>query len=144
MLKMISIHTSSQVLENLNTSCSSFTQTRLRLISCEIIMRVSEEKRRLLPGPGDPGAGVTTDQCDQGPPAWWGWVVVTASFYCIAVLDGVGYTTGVMLDSLLRDLGGGRGEVSLVGSIQVSLDTTRVSQRVWGVHVLPDSECTLI
>ena len=97
-------------------------------------MRVSEEKRRLVPGPGDPGASVTTDQGDQGPPAWWGWVVVTASFYCIAVLDGVGYTTGVMLDSLLRDLGGGRGEVSLVGSIQVSLDTTRVRERL-GVHV---------
>ena len=33
---------------------------------------------------------------------WWGWVVVMSSFYCIAVLDGVGYTTGVMLDSLLQ------------------------------------------
>ena len=77
-------------------------------------MRVSEEKRRLLPGPGE--ASVTTDQ----PPAWWGWLVVSSSFYCIAILDGVGYTTGVMLDSLLRDLGGGRGEVSLVGSIQVT------------------------
>ena len=133
MLRIISIHTS-QVLENLNTSCSSFSYTRLRLISCEIIMRVSEEKRRLLPGAGDPGAGVTSDQCDQGPPAWWGWVVVTASFYCIAVLDGVGYTTGVMLDSLLRDLGGGRGEVSLVGSMQVSLDTTRGQSESGGVH----------
>ena len=54
------------------------------------------------------------------PPAWRGWLVVSCSFYCIAVLDGVGYTTGVMLDSLLRDLGGGRGKVSLVGSIQVT------------------------
>ena len=33
---------------------------------------------------------------------------------------GVGYTTGVMLDSLMQDLGGGRGRVALVGSIQVS------------------------
>ena len=32
----------------------------------------------------------------------------------------VGYTTGVLLDSLMRDLGGGRGQVSLVGSLQVS------------------------
>ena len=50
--------------------------------------------------------------------------MVCSSFYCIAVLDGVGYTTGVMLDSLLRDLGGGRGKVSLVGSIQVPAGVT--------------------
>ena len=25
----------------------------------------------------------------QGPPAWWGWMVVASSFYCIAILDGV-------------------------------------------------------
>ena len=52
--------------------------------------------------------------------SWWGWVVVMSSFYCIAVLDGVGYTTGVMLDSLRKDLGGGRGQISLVGSLQVT------------------------
>lgn len=74
-------------------------------------MSGSEEKRRLLPSPRGSGEVVT--------PAWWGWLVVASSFYCIAVLDGVGYTTGVMLDTLSRDLGGGRGEVSLVGSIQV-------------------------
>ena len=54
-------------------------------------------------------------------PSWWGWVVVMSSFYCIAILDGVGYTTGVMLDSLLSDLGGGRAQISLVGSLQVGV-----------------------
>ena len=78
-----------------------------------------EEKRRLLPVPGETSS-VPSDQ----PPQWWGWLVVCSSFYCIAVLDGVGYTTGVMLDSLLRDLGGGRGKVSLVGSIQVPAGVT--------------------
>ena len=91
-------------------------------------MRVSEEKRRLLPDED----GLTSDQ--GPPPAWWGWVVVTASFYCIAILDGVGYTTGVMLDSLLRDLGGGRGEISLVGSIQVTLDTLRSPSERWRIN----------
>ena len=54
-------------------------------------------------------------------PSWWGWVVVISSFYCIAILDGVGYTTGVMLDSLLSDLGGDRARISLVGSLQVGV-----------------------
>ena len=58
---------------------------------------------------------------DRGDSNWWGWVVVMSSFYCIAVLDGVGYTTGVMLDSLLQDLGGGRGQMALVGSLQVGV-----------------------
>ena len=51
----------------------------------------------------------------------WGWLVVLASFYCIAILDGVGYTTGILLDALLKDLGGGRAEVSLAGSLQVGV-----------------------
>jgi len=51
----------------------------------------------------------------------WGWVVVAASFYCIAILDGVGYTTGILLDSFLQDLGGGRAEVSLAGSLQIGV-----------------------
>ena len=37
----------------------------------------------------------------------------------VTVSRQVGYTTGVLLDSLMRDLGGGRGQVSLVGSLQV-------------------------
>ena len=38
----------------------------------------------------------------------------------VTVSRQVGYTTGVLLDSLMRDLGGGRGQVSLGGSLQVS------------------------
>ena len=45
----------------------------------------------------------------------------SASFYCIAILDGVGYTTGILLDALLQDLGGGCAEASLAGSLQVGL-----------------------
>ncbi|XP_023341260.1 monocarboxylate transporter 13 [Eurytemora carolleeae] len=50
-----------------------------------------------------------------------GWLVVFASFICIAVLDGVGYTTGLLLNSLLTDLGGSRAEVSITGSLQVGI-----------------------
>ena len=48
-------------------------------------------------------------------------MVVMSAFYCIAVLDGVGYTTGIMLDTLLHDLGGTTAQISLVGSVQVGV-----------------------
>ena len=52
---------------------------------------------------------------------YWCWIVVLASFFNIAVIDGVGYTTGLLLDSLLADLGGGRGGVAVAGSLQVGV-----------------------
>ena len=55
------------------------------------------------------------------PSEAWGWLVVAASFYCIAILDGIGYTTGILLDAFLKDLGGGRAEMSLAGSLQVGV-----------------------
>ena len=65
-----------------------------------------------------------------------------ASFLCVAIVDGVGYTTGLMLERLLSELtlersvllrsivftfffslkselGGSRGAVAVVGSLQV-------------------------
>ena len=71
-----------------------------------------------------------------------GWMVVLASFLCVAIVDGVGYTTGLMLERLLSELtlersvllrsivftfffslkselGGSRGAVAVVGSLQV-------------------------
>jgi len=50
-----------------------------------------------------------------------GWLIVLGSFICIAVLDGVGYTTGILLNSLMADLGSGRAEVSFSGSLQVGV-----------------------
>ena len=38
---------------------------------------------------------------------YWGWILVLASFLNLAMIDGVGYTTGILLDPLLADLGGG-------------------------------------
>ena len=32
---------------------------------------------------------------DDEEGGWRGWTVVVASFFCIAILDGVGYTTGI-------------------------------------------------
>merc|ERR1719228_234084 len=53
----------------------------------------------------------------------WGWVVVCASFVCVCVLDGIGYSFGVFLEPLLAEseIGEGRGVLSLAGSMQVSV-----------------------
>lgn len=51
----------------------------------------------------------------------WGWVVVLASFLCVFVLDGIGYSFGVFLEPLLVDIGEGRGVLSMAGSMQVGV-----------------------
>ena len=48
---------------------------------------------------------------------WYGWVVVGASFLCNMVIDGMGYSFGVMLEPLMREFHVGAGEVAFVGSI---------------------------
>jgi len=62
---------------------------------------------------------------EQGMPTLdnfhWGWVVVLASFICIGIVDGVGYTVGILLESLQSDLGGGRAEIAVAGSLQVGV-----------------------
>ena len=73
---------------------------------------------------------------------YWCWVVVAASFFNIAVIDGVGYTTGILLDSLLEELGGGRGAIAVIGSLQVgiySLSGPLVGRMI--LHFGPRSIC---
>lgn len=71
-------------------------------------------------GREDDKSSVDEDEEEEAE-SWKGWVVVLASFLCIAILDGVGYTTGLLLNSLLQDLGGSRAEVSVAGSLQVGV-----------------------
>jgi len=54
------------------------------------------------------------------PEGGWGWVVVTAAFLVICVIDGVGYSFGIYLLPLLDDkIADGRGILSMAGSLQV-------------------------
>ena len=48
---------------------------------------------------------------------WYGWLVVGASFLCNMVIDGMGYSFGVMLQPLMYEFHVGAGEISFVGSI---------------------------
>lgn len=52
---------------------------------------------------------------------WWGWLVVLASFCCIFVLDGIGYSFGVFLEPLLEEIKEGRGLLSVAGSMQIGV-----------------------
>ena len=52
---------------------------------------------------------------EDGDGSSWGWVVVAASFYCVGVVGGVCNMTGVLLDSLQRDLSGDVAAISLTG-----------------------------
>merc|ERR1719350_895586 len=58
---------------------------------------------------------------EEGPPpppdGGWGWVIVAASFLCNMVLDGIGYSFGILLDPLMRHYGEGKGMIAMVGSI---------------------------
>lgn len=48
---------------------------------------------------------------------WWGWVVVLASFLCNMVIDGIGYSFGVLLEPVQSEFDSGVGKVAFVGSI---------------------------
>ena len=51
----------------------------------------------------------------EGPPdGGWGWVIVAASFLCNMVLDGIGYSFGILLKPLMKEYGEGKGMISLV------------------------------
>ena len=56
----------------------------------------------------------------EGPDGGWGWMVVLASFVCLCVLDGAAYTFGIFLDPLIEEMGGGRGQTSIAGSLLVA------------------------
>jgi len=73
------------------------------------------ETQRLL------GEERKTEVVSQHTEGGWGWVVVMASFLCVFLLDGIGYSFGVFLEPLLSDLGEGRGVLSMAGSMQVGV-----------------------
>jgi len=58
---------------------------------------------------------------EEGPPpppdGGWGWVIVAASFLCNMVLDGIGYSFGILLTPLMLHYGQGKGMIAMVGSI---------------------------
>ena len=69
---------------------------------------------------GDLPPGIQIDHLPGPPDGGWGWVICFACFACNFVLDGIAYSFGVMLESLVVYFESSRGSVSWVGSLLVS------------------------
>ena len=55
----------------------------------------------------------------EEPDGGWGWLVVLACFLTTFTLDGIGYSFGMFMEPLKKELGEGNFGVASVGSIQV-------------------------
>ena len=102
-------------------------------------MSPSKEGESLLSN----GVSITENSSDSDEASeaetegWYGWLVVAACFTCVCVLDGVGYSYGILLEPLIEEFQAGRGLLSVAGSLQVGvygLSSPLVSRLVerWG------------
>ena len=53
------------------------------------------------------------------PDGGWGWVIVAASLMCNIIVDGIGYSYGVLLPEFTEYFQEPRSKTSLIGSLQV-------------------------
>ena len=74
-----------------------------------------EESKDLLESPARRGRREEDTKPPPPPDGGWGWVVVAASFLCNMVLDGIGYSFGILLKPLMDHYGEGKGMISMVG-----------------------------
>ncbi|XP_048777915.1 monocarboxylate transporter 12-like [Ostrea edulis] len=58
-----------------------------------------------------------SDYIPTPPDGGWGWVIVLSSFMCNMIVDGLGYSFGVLLPKWVEVFDETRGTVSLVGSL---------------------------
>lgn len=78
----------------------------------------SEEKKRHASGESTSSSEVDPgDYIPTPPDGGWGWVVVFSSFMCNLIVDGLGYSFGVLLPLWVNVFQESRGKVSLVGSL---------------------------
>nr|CAD7588946.1 unnamed protein product [Timema genevievae] len=70
---------------------------------------------------GDSGATVVVEKVITyavvPPDGGWGWVIVTASFFCNLIVDGIIFTFGMFLNDIQREFGGSKSKVAVVGSL---------------------------
>lgn len=58
------------------------------------------------------------DVYELQPDGGWGWIVVFSAFLCVFMIDGVGYSFGILLPYLMEDFEALPSTTSLGGSIQ--------------------------
>lgn len=61
---------------------------------------------------------IEDDVYELQPDGGWGWIVVFSGFLCVFMIDGVGYSFGILLPYLMEDFEALPSTMSLGGSIQ--------------------------
>ena len=88
-----------------------------------------EEHQLLFADPLSPNTNdtdVSEDICDAPsdemyvlpPDGGYGWVVLVASFVCNFLVDGMGYSVGILNETFLQMYGESQAKTALVGSLQ--------------------------
>lgn len=57
------------------------------------------------------------DYIPTPPDGGWGWMIVLASLVCNIIVDGIGYSFGVLLPIFVEYFNAPKGKVALVGSL---------------------------
>lgn len=61
------------------------------------------------------------DYIPTPPDGGWGWVIVFSSLMCNIIVDGIGYSFGVLLPQWVDDFGETPGKISLIGALLVGV-----------------------
>nr|CAD7454484.1 unnamed protein product [Timema tahoe] len=84
-------------------------------------LNATKELTPLKDDGGDSGATVVVEKVITyavvPPDGGWGWVIVTASFFCNLIVDGIIFTFGMFLNDIQREFGGSKSKVAVVGSL---------------------------
>ena len=80
----------------------------------------SEEGEKRGEGGNEGGKG-QGEAKEEGPDGGWGWLVVFACFCATFTLDGIGYSFGMFMKPLKREMVENNMAISSIGSIQIAV-----------------------
>ena len=80
----------------------------------------SEEGEKRGEGGNEGGKG-QGEAKEEGPDGGWGWLVVFACFCTTFTLDGIGYSFGMFMKPLKREMGENNMAISSIGSLQIAV-----------------------
>ena len=72
------------------------------------------EEGKTLFASGSYDKEVLNEDMPAPPDGGWGWVIVAASFLCNMVLDGIGYSFGILLKPLMAHFDEGKATIAMV------------------------------
>ena len=80
----------------------------------------SEEEEKRGEGGNEGGKG-QGEAKEEGPDGGWGWLVVFACFCATFTLDGIGYSFGMFMKPLKREMVENNMAISTIGSLQIAV-----------------------